>query len=183
MSAETPEMERTDRPLQWMWLLLLFSAALAVIYLFLVTNGFGIVGLHYPRPINNNPLQAPIHVIAINGNKLDLADGRVVELENPQLPTSEIQQLLQNSQMLVDVEATAPTFPHEVMISVKQRHFICGTPWARIISVPLFPDDVDANKKGLLGFGSIRSPHPIAPATNQGGSNDGTPYGQTRRSD
>lgn len=167
MSAEMSVIGRADRTSPWVWIPLLFSAVIVVVSLFLVT--IGIVGLRYPRLINNNPLQAPIQVVAINGTKLDLADGRVVELESPLLTSSEIQQSLQNSQMLVDVEAADPTFPHDVTLYVKQRQFICGTPWASVIRIPLFPDNIDANRKWVLGFGNIRSPHPIPSGTSQGG--------------
>lgn len=61
--------------LRWLFI------ATGLVALFAGTNGFGLVEFRYPAT-DNDPLYAPIRVLAINGNVLTLEDGRRIRVES-----------------------------------------------------------------------------------------------------
>ena len=40
------------------------------------------------------------------------------------------------------------------MVYASERAFICGTPWAKPIVIPLIADHIPANRRGLMGMGT-----------------------------
>jgi hypothetical protein len=125
------------------------------------TQFFGLVQLHYPRRIDNNPLRAPIRIVNVDprGNDntdLYLADGRILRFDYS--PRSDILEAIQESDHEIDVETMASG--DAGMVYVKRRQFICGTPWFEfcLIRIPLIPDDVPGNSRQWLGDALIDQP-------------------------
>ncbi|MBI2931903.1 MAG: hypothetical protein HYY16_09645 [Planctomycetes bacterium] len=123
--------------MRWIFVLLLLIP--------LSLSGCGLIGFHYPNFIDNEPLENPVRVRAIVGEDLlELDDGRRVRLDE-KVPLAE--SLIRASDNLVDIEPRG-TDPDGVMrgkIYVKfdlAGHF-CGTPWAQLIRIPLFADNID----------------------------------------
>ena len=61
--------------------------------LFFGTNGCGLIGFHYPRAVENDPLLAPIRVVSVQGNSLCLEDGRVLQV-GQLLPEGSLKELV-----------------------------------------------------------------------------------------
>ncbi len=107
----------------------------------------GVIGISYPRSVDNDPLLAPLQVVNVEGDTLELADGRRFTFSDIKPSLSE---LIAESGNRVDVEP-AP-YGDFSMIYVKQYRGYCGTPWANAIIIPLFPLDIPVNQRQLLGF-------------------------------
>jgi hypothetical protein len=125
------------------------------------TQFLGLVQLHYPRRIDNNPLRAPIRVVKVDvlGSEktdLHLADGRILHFDYS--PRSDVLEAIQESNHQIDVETMASG--NACMVYVKRRQFICGTSWFGfcLVSIPLIPDDVPGNSRQWLGDALIDQP-------------------------
>jgi hypothetical protein len=124
--------------------------AALLIALFFATNGFGVVGLHYPRAFDNDPLRSPIRVLSVKNNIVELEDGRVLRI-NRSLVVEPLVELLKASDNLIDLEVTAP---NELIIFVKKRGKICGTSWTRLVNISIFPDDIPVNSRESVAYAS-----------------------------
>jgi hypothetical protein len=145
LPGELPAGSRGSR-FQFRLRTLLFAVAFTA--LFFATNGFGIVGLRYPRAVENEPLLSPIRVTAINGNALTLGDGRVLEVADCRYPLDEA---IARSDDQIDVEVSDET--SLVFFHVKRRSWICGMPWVRVVNIRLIPEDVPRNRREMVGYG------------------------------
>ena len=76
-------------------------------------------------------------------DRLTLADGRVLIFKK----VEGLEQRIRNSGFRVDLENAGG----ETLVYIKRRSFICGTPWAQFIRVPLIRDDVMMNRRELVG--------------------------------
>ena len=111
---------------------------------------FGIT-IFYRKPVPNEPLNHPVDVKEISGDKLILADGRVIFMGYLDTGT---EQTLRDSRFQVDVEPEQSDF---VAVYVRQRTFICGTHAPRIV-LPLVPRHYPAYQRRMLGLGSLKDP-------------------------
>lgn len=105
-------------------------------------NVLGVVGFRYPRVVENDPLLSPVLVAGVTGDRLMLDDGRVFKV----IPAENLADAIRESGNRVDVEQTGG----ETLIYVKRRGWLCGTPWAALVRIPLFADDVNINRRELL---------------------------------
>ncbi len=131
------------------WLFILQAVVLAIL---VFGSSFGIIQLHYPRIIENEPLLAPLKVQSLSADKLVLEDGRSFEVF---WSTSEAVRSLNESEYLVDLHFYSGT---DVEIYAKSRNFICGTPWNGLIVIPLIADKVPRYHRQLVGFAKLAPP-------------------------
>jgi hypothetical protein len=128
---------------------ILLSVALAIFLL----ERLRVIGFRYPRVVENDPLLAPINVTSIEGDQWTLEDGRVLHMtiiddrEQPQFRAGQ-------PQLRVDLQQEGS----DTIVFVKRRSWVCGTPWACEIKIPLFPDDVSINRREPIGFAKVDPP-------------------------
>jgi hypothetical protein len=127
--------------------------ATPLVALFFGTNGCGMIGFHYPRAVENDPLLAPIRVLSVQGNSLCLEDGRVLRVDQV-LQEGSLKELLKTPDNRVDVESDGS---QGLMLFIKTRGWICGTPWARFVNFRLIPDDVPINRREPLGYATVQT--------------------------
>lgn len=108
------------------------------------------IGFTYVRLIENDPLSNPFRVIKSTPGKLELEDGRSVELW-ASYNDAELQRSLRESDNWIEL---APTFDDHVEIYVKSKVFICGTSFPTI-TIPLSPVDVPKYRRRLIDTGKI----------------------------
>jgi hypothetical protein len=114
-----------------------------------VASYTGVIGFHYPRVIENEPLHDPIKVLRVEGKQLHLSDSRIIEVQN----TSDeaLTKAIAESDFYVDLEGSGSV----VTVHARQNGWICGTPWAQPIRIPLFPDTVYQNRRDLIAVGEF----------------------------
>jgi hypothetical protein len=127
------------------WALLLAALLAAT---FLGAYGCGLVGLHYMRAVDNDPLVAPVRVLSVQKSTLRLEDGRALQVDHLLRHDVPLRELIEASGNWVDVE---PDGPQTLIVFVKTRRGICGTPWAQPVSIPLIPDNVPVNRREQIG--------------------------------
>ena len=112
----------------------------------------GVIGLRYPRVIENEPLDNPIKVLRVDGSRLHLSDSRIIETKGPTVES--LAKAISESDFYVDVEGSGSL----ITVHARQDGWICGTPWAQPIRVPIFPDTVYRNRRELIAVGEFVSP-------------------------
>lgn len=125
--------------------LLLVICSLLVILCLATSNH--ILQFHYPRSVQNDPLQSPVIVRSVIGNTLHLDDGRAIEVKT----NAPLDQLIARSDSRVDLEFDGS----EIRVFVNAHGWLCGTPWTALIEIPLIRDDVPINRRELIGFGQL----------------------------
>ena len=134
--------------------LLVAILLVAIVTLFFGTDGCGLIGFHYPRAVENDPLLAPIQVVSVEGNRLCLEDGRVLQVGQLLLEGS-LKEIVEASDNRVDLEENVGPdgSPRSgFLVMAKKRGWICGTPWVRPIRFRLIPDDVPVNRREEVGW-------------------------------
>ena len=107
---------------------------------------FRIVQIHYPKVIENNPLRSPRKVESISGRNFVLEDGRTFE---SQMSPDDLKEFIRESGFQLDIEHEAGD---SYAVYYKHRGWLCGTPWAGLIAIPLIPDNVPINSRKLMTF-------------------------------
>ena len=107
------------------------------------------VGLFYRVPIANQPLMAPVSVVAVGSNSVTLIDGRVIELDLV-FDSHSLQQLMIDTGYQVDIETNSST----VWIFAKQRSFHCGTGRPRTV-IPLIPQRDSIYERRRIASGDL----------------------------
>ena len=124
------------------------AAILLLICVVLGLGAFmGLIGFHYPRVIENQPLSNPIAISNVEGLAVSLTDGRILELESYDYNGSENHLLAKGT--MIEIEEISDG---EVVIWGNKPGWICGTPWAQPIRIPLLADDVYRNRREMLSF-------------------------------
>ena len=126
-----------------------------IFLLLVIAAALGMVGFHYPHVVQDQPLNDPVAVLHVESNRLILADGRVIEadLDSEQDITNQLAQ----SDFMIDVERGQDGF---VGIYARQDGWICGTPWAQPILIPVFRDTVYRNRRELITIGTVIGEQP-----------------------
>jgi hypothetical protein len=122
------------------------AISLGVLLGLIITPGF--IGLRYPRAKYNNPLRNPVQVDRVHGRTLVLADGRELELSES---SGDIAALVAESKNRIDLVAVNDQY----MVFVNRRGWICGTPFAAMIQIPLIPVDVPMNRREPIGVATL----------------------------
>jgi hypothetical protein len=116
----------------------------------------GLVGIHYPRVTENEPLNNPIIVLKADNDHLHLEDGRVIQIDYWNLrgtPST----LMNITKHRVEVHQDSSG---AITVYGNEKGWICGTPWAKLITIPIIPDNVYRNRKQFLAEGSIHDGDP-----------------------
>lgn len=124
----------------------------------------GVVGIHYPRVIENQPLVNPIEISKVEGSVVTLADGRILEFEGD-APKGSWENFFASGRK-IDIEENGAD---EVMVWANKPGWICGTPWATPIRIPLIADDVYRNRREVVGLGTFRESQKTAEASGGNG--------------
>jgi len=119
---------------------------LAVVW-FMVTQGSGwrLICLRYPLPVENDPMEHPVSVLQVHGNRLTLEDGRSLTLSAPfsEQHIEHVKEILADSRNQVQLERLeTPHHPNEFLVYVRSpsRRLACGTPYAGYrVTIPVFP--------------------------------------------
>lgn len=113
----------------------------------------GLVGIHYPRIIENQSLLHPVAVVQVEGARITLADGRMFELETAFPGRDRTKSWSVGSRVEIEDDGSG-----EVMIFGNSPRMICGTPWAKPIRIPLIPVDLDRNRREIVAFANQVKP-------------------------
>lgn len=114
----------------------------------------GIVGVHYPVVVQDEPLHHPVKVVSVVESRLVLANGQVIAVEGTD--KARLDKQLSQSGYEVDVEEESGTGSTGITrIYARQDGWICGTPWAQPIKIRLIPQMVYRNRRQQIGFGEV----------------------------
>lgn len=123
-------------------------ALLATVF---IANAVGLIGFHYPQAVENEALLDPVAVKSVSEEKLLLGDGRVLQLDH--VFVSDLDKSLAETGSQIEIGENGEIY-------IARYRWICGTPWATLIEIPLFADEVPLNHRELVGVAaSIRPPH------------------------
>jgi hypothetical protein len=110
----------------------------------------GLIGFTYPRIVENEPLHTPVRVLKIENTVMTLEDGRKLEVQS--LGSRELEAILKESHGTIDIE-TNPKISG-VVIYANRDGWVCGTPWARPLTLRLIPETVYKNRREFVDFGA-----------------------------
>jgi hypothetical protein len=111
-----------------------------------------IIGLHYPNVVQNEPLQNPQKVLRIDGTNIFLQNGAILAIDSED--PLELSNKLVQSNFEIDIEG-----PKEELVAIfaRQNGWICGTPWAQPICIPLIKDKVYKNRRARIAIARYES--------------------------
>lgn len=119
----------------------------------LLVAAIGSVGFTYPRVVAREPLQHPVKIASIQGNAITLVDGRIFDLGPP--PDQKAwPDVFSESDGMVDIDASG----NDAAIYANQKGWICGTPWAAPIRIPLVPETVYRDRRELVALAEQKTP-------------------------
>lgn len=107
------------------------------------------IGFQYRIPVYNDPLNAPVIVASVSDHRLELADGRVVEIA-ANMRGKPLDDLIRDAGYKVDLEFNNST----VSVFARCKRFYCGTGRPRMI-VPLIPVRYQVYDRCVIATGKI----------------------------
>ena len=116
----------------------------------------GLIGVHYPRLIENDPLMKSIEVLEVSGSLVTLTDGRIYQWTDPGTRPTDDGFLFPGKR--IDLEEWGPG---EVVFFGTRRISRIGGAWGGFVEplqIPLIPYDLDRYHRKLLGFGRLYNP-------------------------
>jgi hypothetical protein len=114
---------------------------------FLAMLVLGNVGITYPNVVEKEPLKDPIKVQSISGNIIETSDGRVLDLGIQPEGGHSWNDIFMQSGYMVEIKSARDGM---VAIYANQKGWICGTPWARTMTIPLIPETVYRDRRELV---------------------------------
>ena len=129
----------------------LLYTIIGCILIFILGISSGLIGIHYPHVVENQPLESPIKVVRIDGQNLTLSDGRVIIINDE--TGRNWRAVLSESENMIDVEEHDNGF---VEVYGRQNGWICGTPWVQPIRIPIIRDTVYKNRRELIAIGKLK---------------------------
>jgi hypothetical protein len=127
----------------------LFLIQALVLIVPILLSALGIVGFHYPRAIDNDPLVSPVGVRVVDAKRLVLDDGREFQFVDGLDESIFGDDSFGNR---ADLELQPDGL---YVVYVERRGWICGTPWARMFNFDLIPDDVPINHRVPAGVARL----------------------------
>jgi hypothetical protein len=124
-------------------------AALCMIALVIVGVQSGLVRIRYARMIDNQVLANPVKIDRVDGGRILLSDGRVIDLDDGPLDERWSRVLKEGSEIEIDTSDGDDYFP----MWGNEPRFVCGGTAA--FRIPLIPYDVNGNRRSLIGFGTF----------------------------
>jgi hypothetical protein len=113
-----------------------------------VLSALGIVGFHYPRPIDNDALRSPVNVRYVDTTRLVLEDGREFEfLDEIHLRAVMAGQYCNRVDLELQPDGAYTVYG-------QQRMPLPCTRWQEMIRIPLLPENVPLNAR--LPAGTVR---------------------------
>jgi hypothetical protein len=128
------------------------AAISSLILLSLIGWGTGIVGIHYPKQFDNQPLRNPLKIVSVDGSVITLEDDRTIEFPVMACEVS-WETLARQANYLVEVESV-PDGRGQVHVWFSVPDPIPATRWKEPIRIPLIADFIPANRRELFGIGS-----------------------------
>ncbi len=125
------------------------AIGIVLVGLLAVGSRFGLVGFHYPYVILNEPLRSPQKVLRVEGGNIILENGQVIALDERY--ASDINSKLIQSGFEIDIHGSKG---EPVAIFARQNGWVCGTPWAQMIRIPLIRDTTYKNRRQLVAVGT-----------------------------
>jgi hypothetical protein len=116
-----------------------------------VASSCGIVGFRYPDVIDDQPLKDPIRVLSVEGSRLHLADSRTFQCQN--MSEKALKDAITQSDFTIDIEV----FESTAVVYARPDGWVCGTPWAQPIQIPIFADKVYRNRRVPIAVGEFVS--------------------------
>lgn len=113
----------------------------------------GVVRIRYARMVDNPVLSHPVAVARVEGHRIFLKDGRVIELDADPSHSPAWRSLREGGGE-IEIEAKDDF----VTVWGEKRRVVCGGVAA--IRIPLIPHDVNGNERALVGFGSWSEEEP-----------------------
>lgn len=108
-------------------------------------DGCGILGFTYPKVVDNNPLDDPIDIVTITNQVLTLANGQSFSVADG----------FRWEDKLYDQQIELQSQPDgTIRFFGKRRHLICGTPWARLVTIRLIPVEIKRWTRAEVGMGT-----------------------------
>jgi hypothetical protein len=103
--------------------------------------------------LKDEPLNNPQKVVYIEGTNVTLESGKSVGINF--FRDSDLSNVLAQSGFEIDLE------PDGKMVAVyaRQDGWVCGTPWAQPIRIPLIEDTVYKNRRELVAVGVYLKPN------------------------
>jgi len=129
----------------------------------------GLVGFHYPSVIQDEPLRNPQKVLRVEGTNIFMEGGAVIALD--QVYASGLCNKLKQSGVQIEVEGARG---EPVAIFARQDGWVCGTPWAQPIRIPLIPDRIYKNRRELVAVGVLVGGQPEGAANRSQPVRSGT---------
>jgi hypothetical protein len=129
--------------------IVVYGALLAIVAF--VLDGMGVLGFTFPRAIENDPLRKPLLVTSVTSNSFTLADGRSFLVIYDQ---HNFFKAITNVGVRVDLDEMGE---EEFTVYTAERGWICGTPWARMITIPLIPQSVPINHRRYAGMVQLKA--------------------------
>jgi hypothetical protein len=115
-----------------------------------VLDGMGVLGFTYPRAVENNPLLNPVRVIAVSSNSFTVADGRSFSVDFDHALFS---RAVTNAGIQIELSDMGDGM---FTVYTTERGWICGTPWARMITIPVIPESVPINRRRYAGIVELK---------------------------
>lgn len=126
------------------------ARAIGATFIVLVLQVFGLVGIFYLRPVENDPYMNSVDVSEINDDHLVLADGRVVRVYGSVNERS--RKAIHDSASRVDIEVDETNL---VAVYGKQQIFRCGLGMPMIV-LPIIPINAPKYNRTLLEIGEFQ---------------------------
>lgn len=124
-------------------------AALCLLALAILAVQTGFVNAHYARRVNNQPLSSPVTIERIDGSRIQLRDGRSIELFDGPLSDRWSSLLKAGDEIEVDDADGDEDFP----IYAKESIFVCGG--TSPFRIPLIPHNVNRYRRSFVDIGSF----------------------------
>jgi hypothetical protein len=114
-----------------------------------VLSHLGVVGFHYLRAVENDPLQDGTEVVAVQGDRIELADGRVFKPHGG--VDYGLRKAIRGSGGRIGVGVDKGGV---AILYVRQRQFVCGTSMP-MITIPVIPADYPAYSSKAVAVGEV----------------------------
>ena len=114
-------------------------AIVVIMFLLFIGMGTGLVGITYPIVIEDQPFTNPCKVQKVVEHEMFLEDGRIVVLDRPE----GIKEILAYSKHTIELHEDEN---NSVLIVARRNGWVCGTPWAKLIRIPIIGEKVYKNK-------------------------------------
>ncbi|TWT74700.1 hypothetical protein CA13_31610 [Planctomycetes bacterium CA13] len=132
------------------WATRIIEPLVVVTILAVLVVGGGFVSFTYDNVIDNDPLIAPLDVVAVDADRITLSDGRTLIAK---FDSEYLQSDMEQYGNRVDLD---PADDGSVVVNVSYRRWTCGNggPWLRLRWIPV---DYPLYRRAELGLAQIEN--------------------------